>query len=329
MTVRRLIAMTPTMLASSVLVAGLLTTTSPQAVARTADDACLGQRPIPVRALPALDAAGCSLVGRTVTDGHASVVVPAAGMGVVGDGLSRHGDAHGLAVANSGGSVSVVHPGAADSRRAERTILARRDPGACQDRTFHLEGNKWGSRMRFAINPKGMPKRLKKKTVIKQIRIANGNMRKGRNNCHKKRLKTPASHYTGRTRTKPNIKMHGPTCAGHPDKKSVVGFGNLPGGLLGWTCYWYYLNNRRIAASDIMMDNGKYLVTKLPKGCRAKWDFEGATTHEWGHAYGMAHTGSGHSNLTMQHVLSPCSPYARTLGLGDWLGMNKMYGHRH
>jgi hypothetical protein len=43
----------------------------------------------------------------------------------------------------------------------------------------------------------------------------------------------------------------------------------------------------------------------------------------------MAHTGSGHANLTMQHLLKPCSTYARTLGLGDWLGMNKMYGHRH
>jgi hypothetical protein len=29
----------------------------------------------------------------------------------------------------------------------------------------------------------------------------------------------------------------------------------------------------------------------------------------------------------MQHELRPCSPYARTLGLGDWLGMKKMYGH--
>jgi hypothetical protein len=31
----------------------------------------------------------------------------------------------------------------------------------------------------------------------------------------------------------------------------------------------------------------------------------------------------------MQHILSACSTYARTLGLGDWLGMNQLYGHRH
>jgi hypothetical protein len=30
----------------------------------------------------------------------------------------------------------------------------------------------------------------------------------------------------------------------------------------------------------------------------------------------------------MQHLLTPCSTYARTLGLGDWLGMKKLYGAR-
>jgi hypothetical protein len=42
----------------------------------------------------------------------------------------------------------------------------------------------------------------------------------------------------------------------------------------------------------------------------------------------MGHTGSGHANLTMQHQSHPCSTFARTLGLGDWLGMKKMYGAR-
>jgi hypothetical protein len=110
---------------------------------------------------------------------------------------------------------------------------------------------------------------------------------------------------------------------------NIVGFLDLPDGLLGWTCYWYYDQDGRMAAADIAMDNGKYLVTKLPRSCHLRWDFEGAITHEWGHAYGMAHTGSGHDNLTMQHELKPCSTYDRTLGLGDWLGMNHMYGHVH
>ena len=76
------------------------------------------------------------------------------------------------------------------------------------------------------------------------------------------------------------------------------------------------------------MDTGDALTTRLPAGCTDRWDFEGAVTHEMGHAYGLGHTGSGHANLTMQHALRPCSTYARTLGLGDWLGMKKMYGVR-
>jgi hypothetical protein len=83
-----------------------------------------------------------------------------------------------------------------------------------------------------------------------------------------------------------------------------------------------------MGAADIMIDTGDTLTTHLPSPCLNKWDLEGIVTHEFGHAYGMAHTGPGHGNLTMQHEAQPCSTYARTLGLGDWLGMKKMYGAR-
>ena len=41
---------------------------------------------------------------------------------------------------------------------------------------------------------------------------------------------------------------------------NVVGFGNLPGDLLGWTCYWW-VGTGRMGAADIMLDNGNRLVT--------------------------------------------------------------------
>jgi hypothetical protein len=326
-TIRRLLAL----VASLAMTGALVTATAAGSSARTVDDRCLGRAPIPVEALPALDAAGCALVGRLVTAGRSSVTVPPAGMSVIGDGVGRHGDVVGLALTNTGGSVRTIPAdrAAPDTRGAS---ARRADPPACKDRTFHLEHHKWTSRLRYHINLKGLPKRLHKKAVISQVKIANGNMRKGRNTCHKPRLKTPHARYLGKTRIKPDIKpntkTHADPSCGRGNTKNVVGFANLPGGLLGWTCIWVW-NNGHTAGADILIDNGKYLVTKLPKTCRAKWDFEGTVTHEWGHAYGMAHTGSGHGNLTMQHELAPCSTYARTLGLGDWLGMNKMYGHKH
>jgi hypothetical protein len=171
-----------------------------------------------------------------------------------------------------------------------------------------------------------MPARFAKRTVTRQIVRANHNMRLGRNTCGRPRLATPRSRYLGHTTVRPDIRPGGPTC-GKANTDNVVGFGNLPGGLLGWTCYWFY-GTGRMAGADIVIDNGHHLATALPTSCTATWDFEGTVTHEWGHAYGMAHTGPGHPELTMQHELTPCSTYARTLGLGDWLGMNKMYGHR-
>ncbi|MGC4109220.1 MAG: hypothetical protein QM747_02065 [Nocardioides sp.] len=315
-TSRRLLA-----LATSLGLAVLLTAPATPVSARTVGDRCQGSGPVARSAIPTLNAAGCALAGRTVTVGRVSVVVPPAGMGVVGDGVGRHGDVRGFTVTNTGSSVRIVR-----GSNASAAAVAG-DPPACKDKTFHLEGNKWASSLKYHVNVGGLPGRLHAKAVIRAVKAGNQNMRKGHNNCHKPRLKTPASHYLGRTHVKPNIKVHGPSC-GKPNTTNVVGFANLPGGLLGWTCYWIYVKSGRIAGADIVMDNGKYLVTKLPKTCRAKWDLEGAVTHEWGHAYGMAHTGSGHGNLTMQHELAPCSTYARTLGLGDWLGMNKMYGHR-
>jgi hypothetical protein len=346
MTPRRLIV-----LAASPAVVGLvIATASTPASARPATptaDRCLQRGPIPVGVLAAAARTGCSLVGRVVTDGRVSVMVPPAGMSVSGDGVGRHGDVPGLTVSNTGTTVRAVRSAAAGGGRgwyfaplgtttttttttmttagvmtSARTASTR----ACGDRTFHLEHHTWAGSLRYRVNLSRMPDRFSAKRAVTQIRAANFHMRAGVNTCGKPRLRTPASRYLGRTSLQPNINRHGPGC-GRANTENVVGFGDLPSGLLGWTCYWYY-GNGRMAGTDLMLDNGRNLVTHLPENCMNRWDFEGTVTHEWGHAYGMAHTGPGHPNLTMQHELAPCSTYARTLGLGDWLGMNKMYGHR-
>lgn len=322
MTARRALALA----ASLTTVALVGATTSAPASARTAADPtgarCPSTGTIQVSALPELSAAGCALAGRTVTDGRVSVVVPPAGMSVAGDGIGLGGEVHALTVTNTGTS---VHAGStpADAPAGRTTTARAGSPAACRDRTFHLEHHRWKSALRYRINLGRMPARFLAKTVVSQIRIANGNMRKGRNTCGKPRLRTPASHYLGRTRVKPHISASGPGCGAY-DTKNVVGFGNLSGRLLGWTCYWYF--GPRMAAADMMLDNGSNLATRIPQDCTATYDFEGIVTHEWGHAYGMAHAGSGHQNLTMNRALAPCSTYARTLGLGDWLGMKRMYG---
>ncbi len=311
------------------LTIGLLVVTSVQttASARTVDERCAGHGRIPASALRHGVSLGCSLVGRTVYDGRVAVVVPPPGVTVAGDGIGTHGEVVGLRVSNTGTRVLATTGASARPTGAAASRVARAaDPAACKDRTFHLEGHKWRSSLRYAINVKKKSASLGTTTVVRQIKIANGNMRKGRNTCGRARLGTPAGHYQGRTTTAPNIKVGAKTIGcGAFNTTNVVGFGNLPGDLLGWTCYWW-VGTGRMGAADIMLDNGNRLVTSIPSGCTNKWDFEGTVTHEFGHAYGIGHTGAGHSHLTMDHAELPCSTYARTLGLGDWLGMKKMYG---
>lgn len=317
---------------AAVSVAGLVGSPAAPSSARPADASasqrCLQRGPIPVQDLAAASRSGCSLVGRRVTAGRISVLVPPPGMSVAGEGVGKRGDVRGLTVSNTGGVVRAVRGPASGPASGAASVARAGSPAACKDRTYSLEGHHWSVRLRYRINLAHLPKRLHKSTVIHQVKVANGNMRKGRNTCHKPMLKTPPGHYLGRTKANPNIKPSGGPSCGAGNTSNIVGFGNLPGGLLGWTCYWWGGGNKRLLGADMVIDNGPDLVTKLPSHCLNKWDFEGTVTHEWGHAYGLGHTGSGHANLTMQHILTSCSTYARTLGLGDWLGMNKMYGHR-
>jgi len=297
--------------------------------ARTVDDRCVGRAPIPASALAEGASFGCSLVGRTVYDGQVAVLVPPPGVTVAGDGIGTHGDVVGLRVSNTGGVVRAVTGVGAGVARAMAVRSAQAaDPAACKDRTFHLEGHRWSSSLRYGINLGKAPSRLSKEKLTAQIKVANVNMRKGRNTCGRPTLATPLAHYTGKTKARPDINARPTTIkCGSFNTRNVVGFGNLPGNLLGWTCYWW-LSTGRMGAADIMVDNGSRLVTSIPAGCTNKWDFEGTVTHEFGHVYGMGHTRSGHANLTMDHAETPCSTYARTLGLGDWLGIRKMYGTR-
>jgi hypothetical protein len=265
-------------------------------------------------------------VGRTVYRHGVSVVVPPRGVTVAGEGVSRRGDVVGLQVTNTGHGV-VATESRVQGRGAGSTSRAT-SPPACQDRTFNLEGHHWTTSYRYHLNLARMPDRYHARTVVRQVKAANHHLRTGDNTCGRPRIDTPGASYLGRTSARANIRAGSTTVGcGSYNTTNVVAFGNLPGSLLGWTCFWW-VDGGRINAADVLMDTGASLTTHLPDGCTDRWDFEGAVTHEMGHAYGLAHTGSGHANLTMQHVLRPCSTYARTLGLGDWLGMKKMYGVR-
>ena len=168
------------------LALGLLVTGSVQATtsARTVDERCLGRGPIPASALAhGTSGLGCSLVGRVVTSGRVSVVVPPTGMTVVGDGIGRHGDIAGLRVVHSRGDVRAVVGTAAPSAGASAGAGAGASLPACKDRTFHLEGHRWARSLSYRVALSHAPKRYHHRTLVRQIKAADVNMRAGRNTC--------------------------------------------------------------------------------------------------------------------------------------------------
>src|SRR4051794_13303469 len=218
MTTRRLLAPAASSLVAVALVASAASSpASARPAAERSDARCAQSGSISLSAAAAASREGCSLAGRVVTDGRVSMTVPPAGMSVAGDGTTRHGDLAGFRVTNTGHGIRVVAedrgtggggnwylaplsstttsttPTSTTSSTGTITTSApitgrAGDPGACKDRTFNLEHHKWHKALRFHINLAKMPKRFHKKTVAHQIKVANANLRKGRNTCGKPRL---------------------------------------------------------------------------------------------------------------------------------------------
>jgi hypothetical protein len=302
---------------------------------------CVSHTPIQAADLATgIATANCSLAGRVVIAGSTAVVVPPAGYGVGADGAAPVGgiDSPSLEVQNMGGVVTASVDGGlspatssaptTDARDTDASDVAARDLGACNAGDFNLEsgGHSWGQTLKWRYHLSSTPTRFDKYKALRQIKAGMTNMRTGHNDCGLKGQPRTSSKYLGRSTTGPNIKVGGGTVScGSFNKSNVVGWGSLPNGLLGWTCYWWGGNGNMIAA-DMRLSPSTKVVLGYPKTCSNKYDLQSITTHEWGHAWGLAHVQN--DNLTMHHFLPPCSPAFRTLGLGDWRGMRKLYGLR-
>jgi Matrixin len=288
-------------------------------------------------AIPAADlAAGvvttnCSLEGRVVVAGGTAVVVPPDGYGVGSDGVSAAGTSGSpsLEVENMGGVVTAsvdrgLSPG--ESSGQERGADARA-VGPCQAGQFALEagGHPWGSTLKWRYHAKSTPKRFGRLKALAQIKSGMSNIRTGRNDCGLHGRFRATSKYVGSSRSGPDVKVNGGrvTC-GPFNRTNKVGWGALPGGLIGWTCYWW--SGSKMVATDMRISPSKVVVLHFPRPCSNRYDLQSLSTHEWGHSWGLGHVRN--DKLTMHHFLPPCSPAFRTLGLGDWRGMRKLYGLR-
>lgn len=330
-----LIGVAPLVAGVPVAVAGA----APESGQSASPSICRSSGPIDASSLLAgITTRGCRLVGRLVVSGDVSVRVPPAGMGVGASPVSGGvGSGSELQVSNFGGRVTATVDGSRAGTTSSRVVpsaSARVAPAPCRDGRSTLEqgppGHAWATTMHWRYNKKSTPGRMTAAAASRQFRLANLNVIKADNDCGLKGIPRVRSSYDGYTAQHPNIAVSsGSISCGKFNRQNTAAFGGLPGNYLGYTCYWWGSGGAMIAA-DMRIESAKRVVLKYNlRQCRSRFDLQSIATHEWGHAFGLGHVGTGQSRLTMSPLLPPCSYGPRSLGLGDWKGMKRLYGmHR-
>ncbi len=194
---------------------------------------------------------------------------------------------------------------------------------ACTDGAYRSTGYRWTTRLNWRFKASSRPKGWSSSGTAATLARAANNITNGRNDCGLPDAISATNLYRGTTSRAPNIGSGG-GCRGR-DGYNVVGFGTLPPGYLALTCWWTY--NGRIIEADIKLNKAYYhWYIKRPSGCTRKWSVEAAATHEFGHAFGMAHVSESlHPHLTMSPVIKACQSSEKTLGWGDLRGLQALY----
>jgi hypothetical protein len=193
----------------------------------------------------------------------------------------------------------------------------------CSDRAYKLNGTKWATPFRWRFQGPSTPKNLGKLAVQRRLVQAASTVALGRNRCGLVPHVSADERYLGRTSAHPNIRPSG-SC-GIADGRNEVGFGALPWEYMALTCYWS--RNGSTIEADIMFNKADYRwATRVKAGCSMTWDIQAVATHEFGHAFGLAHVKEGlHGHLTMAPYILPCQNSESKLGLGDLRGMRTLY----
>ena len=290
-------------------------------------DVCRWQGDIPLEVLQATPEPSCSLVGRVVYSGNASVVVPPAGMGVGAAGARDVTGNHALdltVTTSASGEVTATIEDAELAVPAAR----RRIMDACKDAQYNSGGHAWAAPLRWTFDARSTPGHLPGARALREIKAGAGNITGGRNDCGLARVSTVGATYAGEAPVSADIAVTGNNVGcGEYDTDNAVDFGRLPRGIYGWTCFWWNSSGEMVAA-DMRISSSPAVVTSVPKGCHSRFDLQAIATHEWGHAFGLGHVSAANRNLTMPPLLLSCSGDQRTLGLGDYRGIEALYAGR-
>jgi hypothetical protein len=97
-----------------------------------------------------------------------------------------------------------------------------------------------------------------------------------------------------------------------------------PGNILGSTSFCYYTATKEIVGFTVKLDKDEpWSIGSTPNA----FDVQNIATHEFGHVAGLAHVSAPKAVcLTMYPYADYGEIQKRTLGLGDKLGMQALYG---
>jgi hypothetical protein len=296
-------------------------------------------------ALEAKSVAECGAVGRLMDAGDGVVLpVQEPGGGVTMDMLFPDGARTYSLTTDEQGRVSTTK---------RRTMPPEQfqdlpGPGACERDSYQLRPYKWDKPWLFRTTKGTALATNRQSDFDAAARRATANMTHGRNTCGMSGRTHARGAFIGHTARQGNfVYADGQTTCGESDGHNVIDTGDLPGGFLeatlAWTCTWAETRHgvTRAVSADIRMNNADYNWTYRPgddPACdpafppdpqRWRYDVESVLTHEIGHVYGLVNLSAPEDlNQTMYPGIRRCSGHMRTLGRGDVLGMQALYGAR-
>lgn len=278
--------------------------------------------------------------GDRVTDHGAAVIAGPPGTGVGAEVIFADGTMQSVEVRTmADGSVQVEEWGddEQDAQYEEGAGAPSSDAGGaapsgstseCNDDAYNVDKWKWTTTYKWYYNSRNTPSNLNSGNTEAVLKDAAANITGADNSCSLAD-NVDASHNEQGTTSKGTDISADNVCAqpGQTDSTSVVSFGDLKTGSLGYSC-WYF-NSSTLAASevDIKLNKVDYNWYLPGTNCNSEWNVEAVATHEFGHAFGMAHVSEdNHPNLTMSTKTNgTCQNQESKLGKGDVKGLEAKY----
>jgi hypothetical protein len=208
----------------------------------------------------------------------------------------------------------------------EPLALAAGSTDPCSDGAFKLTGYRWMTPLRWKFHAASTPAANNKGNVETALQHAANAITSSRNSCGLADQVSAKNEYEGRTTRAPNISATATTVTcGNADGVNVVGFGALPSTTLAVACTWSV--GKEAVESDLRFAaKRRWFALGVPAGCSNMFGIQDVGTHEFGHAFGLAHVSeAAHPNLTMSPRARPCTNADLSLGRGDVRGLRALY----